>query len=57
MTTKPKARTKAERKPKDGRCCSCGNEGSKETPCPKRKDKTHCVHWWEGVEQPDGSAK
>lgn len=19
-----------------------------ETPCPKREDEIHCVHWWEG---------
>ncbi len=44
-------------KEKDGRCCSCGYEGEKETPCKKREDKTHCEHWWDGVEQPDGSAK
>lgn len=18
--------------------------------CPKRKDKTHCIHWWDGEE-------
>lgn len=34
--------------PKDGVCCDCGNTKPQETPCPKRKDKTHCVHWWEG---------
>lgn len=22
--------------------------GSEETPCPKREDGTHCVHWWDG---------
>lgn len=44
-------------KEKDGRCCTCGYEGEKETPCKKREDKTHCVHWWDGVEQPDGDAK
>ena len=31
-----------------GKCCSCGYEKSKETPCPKRDDKTHCVLWWDG---------
>lgn len=23
-------------------------EDEEETPCPKRKDGTHCVHWWDG---------
>lgn len=22
--------------------------GDEETPCPKREDGTHCVHWWDG---------
>ena len=26
--------------------CGCGYNGEKETPCPKREDKTHCVCWW-----------
>jgi len=34
--------------PKDGRCCDCGYHGQEETECPKREDKTHCVHWWDG---------
>ena len=33
---------------KAGRCCCCGYEGQEETECPKRQDKTHCVHWWDG---------
>lgn len=42
---------------KPGRCCSCGYEGEKETKCPTRADEVHCEHWWDGVEQPDGSAR
>ena len=37
------------KKPKDGTCCDCGDKNPEETPCKKRKDKTHCVHWWEGI--------
>ena len=38
---------------KDGTCCSCGDEVGREihsdaAVCLKRKDKSHCVHWWEG---------
>ena len=31
-----------------GTCCSCGYAGQEETECPKREDRTHCVHWWDG---------
>lgn len=31
-----------------GVCCSCGYAGLEETECPKRRDMTHCVHWWDG---------
>ena len=31
-----------------GTCCSCGYDGQEETECPKRADRTHCVHWWDG---------
>jgi len=34
--------------PINGKCCSCGDTGPEETACPKRKDETHCNHWWEG---------
>ena len=34
--------------PVDGACCACGNDQPEETPCLKREDHTHCVHWWEG---------
>lgn len=34
-----------------GKCCSCGYEGKEETPCPKREDKTHCEHWWDGNQE------
>ena len=37
-----------EKQPVDGRCCDCGYEGHEETECPKREDKTHCEHWWDG---------
>ena len=40
--------------PSDGACCSCGYAGEEETPCPIQEDHVHCVHWWEGVEQPNG---
>jgi len=42
----PKGETPA---PRAGWCCSCGS-GPKniETPCPKREDKIHCEHWWDG---------
>ena len=43
---KPKPMTPEERK--DGTCCACFYDGVKETPCPKREDRTHCEHWWEG---------
>lgn len=36
---------------RDGKCCSCGYEGSEETPCESREDETHCVHWWDGPEE------
>lgn len=36
-----------------GQCCECLYAGERETPCPYRLDKTHCVHWWDG---PDESA-
>ena len=35
--------------PSSGVCCSCGYSGEEETECPKREDKTHCEHWWEGA--------
>lgn len=34
--------------PLNGTCCSCGYDGPEETPCLKREDGTHCVHWWDG---------
>ena len=37
----------------DGKCCSCGYAREKETKCEKRKDKIHCIHWWEGIEEND----
>lgn len=36
-----------ERPAKYGTCCACGYEGDEETLCPNRKDKIHCVHWWD----------
>lgn len=36
---------------RDGVCCDCGYDGQEETPCPKRDDRTHCVHWWDGDEE------
>jgi len=33
---------------RDGQCCSCQYEGTEETACERRDDKTHCVHWWDG---------
>lgn len=33
--------------PIDGKCCSCGYTGKEETKCPSRKDRTHCIHWWD----------
>jgi hypothetical protein len=39
--------TKTKGHAEDGRCCSCGYGGEKETPCKKRTDRTHCIHWWE----------
>ncbi len=41
---------------KAGWCCTCGEgPGDKETPCPKREDKCHCEHWWDGVEEEEGA--
>jgi hypothetical protein len=37
-------------KPVNGECCSCGYDGAEETPCEARADGTHCVHWWDGLE-------
>jgi len=33
----------------DGTCCSCDYSKKEETPCLKREDETHCVHWWDGT--------
>lgn len=39
--------------PETGVCCSCGDKGesNEETPCPKRHDRIHCVHWWDVPEK------
>lgn len=38
----------ARTKPVRGTCCSCSYAGSDETTCQQRRDRTHCVHWWDG---------
>lgn len=38
---------------RNGVCCACGYTDPDETPCPARDDGTHCVHWWDGPEEPD----
>jgi len=43
--------------PSDGTCCSCSYSGNDETPCLKREDKIHCVHWWEGPDEALKEAK
>ncbi len=39
------------KEPIGGTCCSCGDTGPEETECLKRKDKTHCNHWWDGTDE------
>lgn len=34
---------------RDGVCCSCGYDGTEETTCEARTDRTHCEHWWDGA--------
>jgi len=38
-----------ENTPVSGMCCSCGYSDRIETSCLKRKDSSHCEHWWDGV--------
>lgn len=51
----PRKRTAV--KAEDGKCCTCLST-TVEYPagtCLKRKDRTHCVHWWEGPYKPPRS--
>lgn len=43
-----RAKQSVPQDPTPGVCCSCGYNGYEETPCPKRDDECHCVHWWDG---------
>ncbi len=52
----PKAVKKRMANPKGGTCCACGDTDPEETPCEARKDRTHCEHWWDGVETAGGEA-
>ncbi len=38
--------------PKCCTCCDCGYAEPEETTCPKRKDETHCNHWWDWCADP-----
>lgn len=42
---------KAMGHPENGTCCSCDYNGEEESECPKREDKIHCEHWWDGPDK------
>ena len=45
------AEQRTQAKPVNGTCCSCGDSAPEETPCPKREEGTHCMHWWDGPDE------
>ena len=51
------AAVSARKREQLGTCCACGYSGEEETECPARKDRCHCVHWWDAPPEPEAKPR